>query len=127
MPRFLRAGIEITVDVDWYLSAYPDARDAIRAGRYRDAMDHYLTVGIRDGRLPTEPAVDEMWYRLRYPDVAEAIGKGTIRSAKHHYAQWGYREGRFPNADHPAAKGITSPPIASDLPRGPKERRPLHA
>ena len=127
MPRLLKAQIDVTVDIDWYIFAYPDAQDAIRAGVYRDAMDHYLTVGIRDGRLPTEPDVDEKWYRQRYPDVAKAIGNGIIRDAKQHYARWGYREGRFPKGDHPAATEINSPPIASGFPDTAKVKRPLRA
>ena len=116
MSRFLKTQIEVAVDIDWYLSAYPDALNDILDGKYRDALDHYLTVGIRDGRLPTEPDVDEMWYRRRYPDVAEAIANGIIHSAKQHYARWGYREGRFAKGDHPAATEDNSPPIASDFP-----------
>jgi hypothetical protein len=116
MSRLLKTQIDIVVDIDWYLSAYPDARNAILAGKYRDALDHYLTVGIRDGRLPTEPDVDEMWYRRRYPDVAKAIANGIIDSAKQHYARWGYREGRFAKGDHPAAMEVSSPSIASAFP-----------
>jgi hypothetical protein len=103
MPRILRTTIEISVDVDWYLATYSDARQAIQAGVYRDALDHYLKLGIRDGRIPMEPEVDETWYRQRYPDVAEAIRAGRVKSAKLHYARWGYREGRFPSGNDAAA------------------------
>ena len=115
MARLLKTQIDVTVDIDWYIFAYPDAQDAIRAGVYRDAMDHYLTVGIRDGRLPTEPDVDETWYRERYPDVAKAIQHGIIADAKRHYARWGYREGRFPKAGHPGAIAADKPQCAAAL------------
>jgi hypothetical protein len=109
MSRLLKTQVDVTVDIDWYVFAYPDAQEAIRAGIYRDAMGHYLTVGIRDGRLPTEPDVDEKWYRERYPDVAKAIRHGIIADAKQHYARWGYREGRFPRGGHPGATTAGAP------------------
>jgi hypothetical protein len=103
MSHIISTTIEISVDANWYLATYVDARQAIKAGVYKDALDHYLKMGMRDGRVPLEPEVDEAWYLKRYPDVAEAIRSGRVKSAKLHYARWGHREGRFPTGDDLAA------------------------
>jgi hypothetical protein len=100
MSRRVKIMLETDLDVDWYLSTYPDARKAIEAGHYRDATDHFLRFGLRNGRVPSEPNVDEAWYLEKYPDVAKAIGRGTFESAKIHYARFGYREGRLPSSDY---------------------------
>jgi hypothetical protein len=133
MPRLLTTRIDVTVDQDWYMATYPDARQAILAGAFGDALDHYLTIGLRDGRLPIEPHVDELWYRVRYPDVDRAIRDGTIKSAKQHYARWGYREGRFPRDGHrgatydPQAKPAQTPhPEAALVPNAIEAERKPH-
>ena len=45
----------VVVDSDWYLSTYPDVRDAVSAGQYRDALEHYLRYGMAEGRMPRPP------------------------------------------------------------------------
>jgi hypothetical protein len=99
MTQVLKTIIEISVDADWYLSAYPDAKKDIAAGIYTDALDHYLRVGIREGRFALEPVVSEDFYRSLYPDVDQAISDGLVQSAQQHYTMWGYRERRAPAED----------------------------
>ncbi len=99
MTHVLKTVIEISVDEDWYLSTYPDAKKDIEAGIYTDALDHYLRAGIREGRFALEPVVSEDFYRSLYPDVDQAINDGLVQSAQQHYTTWGYRERRTPVED----------------------------
>jgi hypothetical protein len=74
------------LDVDWYLTQYPDvARAALTP------MRHYLQFGAKEGRDPN-PLFDTDWYLSQYPDVAQ-IGVNPLR----HYIQYGVSEGRDPN------------------------------
>jgi hypothetical protein len=96
MANVLSTFIEISLDADWYLATYPQAKKDIEAGLYDGALDHYLRVGIRDGLLSLEPVVNEELYRELYPDVDRAIKDGSVQSAQQHYTTWGYRERRTP-------------------------------
>ena len=89
------------VDEEWYLSQYPDVRDAILHGRTQSASSHYRKHGRAEKRLPSKPVVDEAWYLRTYPDVAAAIREGRETSAYDHFVKNGYREGRTarPRAD----------------------------
>jgi hypothetical protein len=88
----------IIVDPEWYLTTYPDVAAAIRKGTFKSAIQHYLSNGFREGRLPMAPDLDEPWYVRTYPDVAKAIREGRIRSAKQHFLDFGYKEGRSPRS-----------------------------
>jgi hypothetical protein len=91
------------VDEEWYLSRYPDVREAIAAGHVQSAVSHYRSHGYREGRVPVRPEVDEAWYLLRYPDVCAAIRRGQVSSAYEHFVQAGFHEGRLPR--HPSEAG----------------------
>ncbi len=89
----------IFVDEVWYLDNYPDVREGVENGDFKDAADHYRTVGYIEHRMPHEVHVDEPWYLEHYPDVAVAVQKGFFSSGRAHYYQLGYREGRTPYAN----------------------------
>jgi hypothetical protein len=86
----------IHVDEDWYVRAYDDIGQAIKAGGVRSARQHFINDGYFEGRLPAPIRVDEAWYLRRYPDVAEGIRKGILNSAQEHFDMDGYKEGRLP-------------------------------
>lgn len=103
-------------DVDWYLATYPDV-----AANGMDPLEHYLTSGRDEGRLPLPPpndspsmrqvaGFDSAWYLATYPDVAAA----GIEPLEHYLAS-GRDEGRLPGPtwDDPA-----------DQERGPTTGRP---
>jgi hypothetical protein len=92
---FLRA---VPVDEAWYRAAYPDVQEAIEAGTYRDAKQHFIANGYLEGRRPFPLQVDEAWYLGAYPDVKDGIENGVFQSAHEHFAQHGYAEGRRPAA-----------------------------
>jgi predicted nucleic acid-binding Zn-ribbon protein len=74
------------LDVDWYLSHYPDVGQTGVS-----PLQHYLQFGAYEGRDPN-PLFDSDWYLRQYPDVAQA-GVNPLR----HYIQFGAYEGRDPN------------------------------
>src|SRR3954451_4704643 len=87
----------IFVDEEWYLSRYPDVKDAIGSGKFTTARDHFYRCGYHEGRVPRNHLVDEKWYLQTYPDVAAAIKSGRVKSAYDHFMSNGYGEGRNGN------------------------------
>jgi len=73
-------------DAAWYLSRYPDVQ-----GPKGDAVNHYCSVGWKEGRFPN-PLFDSRWYLAKYADVREAGENPLI-----HYLRHGAEEGREPN------------------------------
>jgi hypothetical protein len=88
------AGIKF--DEAWYLSKYPDVKEAVRRGVVASGRDHYMAHGFYEHRMPTAIQVNEKWYLDAYPDIAEAIRAGVYKSAQAHFDQAGFREGRLP-------------------------------
>ena len=93
LKRMLHA---IEVDEEWYRTTYPDVDDAIAAGAYKTAKQHFIENGYFEGRRPSFFEVDEEWYLQTYPDVADEVEAGRIVSASDHFHSNGYGEGRFP-------------------------------
>ena len=90
--------IDVPVDEAWYLTAYPDIKDAIAAGAVRSAKHHYARFGYFEHRMPRNIVVDPIWYLEAHPDVSEAINKKVYVSPQEHYEIAGFREGRLPYA-----------------------------
>lgn len=87
----------VSVDELWYRRTYPDVAEAIDAGLFKSARDHFVQNGWFEGRRPYEIEVDEDWYLATYDDVAEGVETGEIASATEHFRRHGYREGRLPH------------------------------
>mmetsp|Transcript_37177 Transcript_37177/g.57063 ORF Transcript_37177/g.57063 Transcript_37177/m.57063 type:complete len:268 (+) Transcript_37177:46-849(+) len=76
------------------------------AERYKDLNgtdphDHYLTLGIDQGRLPTCAKnlsdIEAQAYLDRYPDLQEHLGRsgpGALFKAREHFVNHGYKEKR---------------------------------
>jgi GT2 family glycosyltransferase len=75
-------------DRQWYLSSYQDVADS-----GMDPLDHYLSSGASEGRMPNQ-FFDSAWYLRTYPDVANA-GVNPLA----HYASSEAKEGRDPHPD----------------------------
>jgi hypothetical protein len=86
----------IKFDEAWYLSKYPDVKDAVRRGVVASGREHYVAHGFYEHRMPVAIQVNEKWYLESYPDIAEAIRAGVYKSAQAHFDQAGFREGRLP-------------------------------
>ena len=81
------AAIEATglFDADWYLSKYPDVRDAGAA-----PLEHFLHHGGSEGRKPG-PAFDTRWYVAQSSDAAQSGLNPLV-----HYALYGKPAGLRP-------------------------------
>ncbi len=89
----------IKFDEAWYLSKYPDVRDAVKRGIVASGREHYVSFGYYEHRMPTAIHVNEKWYLESYPDVAEAIRTGIYKTGQAHFELAGFREGRLPYAN----------------------------
>ncbi len=81
-PRRLAQAYADLIDAGWYLDRYPDAAEAVAAGSFRDARDHYERIGSRLLMDPNEFFVSA-WY------FAQAIGHDPWPLSVHA----GHREG----------------------------------
>jgi hypothetical protein len=90
--------VHINVDEGWYLARNPDISQAIAAGAFESAKQHFVEHGYFEGRLPFPVTVDEGWYLSQNPDVWENVRNGSVVSAQRHFETDGYREGRLPFA-----------------------------
>jgi hypothetical protein len=86
----------VRVDETWYPTAYPEAAEAISAGVFLSAGDHYVHQGYFEGFLPADVVVDDEWYVSHYPHARRAIECGVAISAKDHFIRIGYGEGCRP-------------------------------
>ena len=89
----------VRFDEVWYLSRYPDVREAIKQGVIASGRDHYIQSGYYEHRMPCAILIKEKWYLDAYPDVAEAIRKGVYKTGQAHFDTAGFREGRLPYAN----------------------------
>jgi hypothetical protein len=83
-------------DEKFYMESYADVSKAVTNGRVPSGLDHYVTAGYFENRLPKKLIVDEHFYLQENPDVAEAIKKGKLKTAQEHFDASGFREGRSP-------------------------------
>lgn len=88
--------INMDIDQEWYLTRYPDVAEAVRAGTFRSAKDHFVNNGYFEGRMPFPIAVDEKYYLERYPEIAESVRREVVASGQQHFDENGYLEGRRP-------------------------------
>ncbi len=84
-------------DEGYYSLNNPDVYAAILKGQISNGYQHFISVGARDGRNPSE-VFDSKYYLGLYPDIAAAVANGSIASAYDHFVQFGAREGRDPSA-----------------------------
>lgn len=97
-------------DRAWYLRTYPDV-----AASGLDPVEHYLRIGAREGRAPSE-FFDTAYYQEQNPDVA-ASGINPLL----HFCEFGWKESR-----HPAPGFDLDWYASAHLGQGPgKQRNPL--
>ncbi len=99
-------------DAAFYAASYPDVA-AVFGNDSQALLNHYLTYGIKEGRLPyagAQPGAaveygeanasadfDAAFYAAAYPDVAAVFGNDP-QALLNHYLTYGIKEGRLPNA-----------------------------
>ena len=89
----------IKFDEAWYLSKYPDVKEAVKRGLFRSGREHYVLSGYYEHRMPAAITINEKWYLEAYPDVAEAMKAGVYKTGQAHFDLAGFREGRMPYAN----------------------------
>jgi hypothetical protein len=89
----------IKFDEAWYLSKYPDVKDAVKRRVVPSGREHYVLSGYYEHRFPCAILVNEKWYLEAYPDVSEAMKAGVYKSGQAHFELAGFREGRMPYAN----------------------------
>lgn len=89
-------------DAAFYLARHADAAAAVRSGKDATALDHFLRVGLAEGRTAIAD-FDEHYYLATYPAVAAAIARGEFASAYQHYLLFGLagRLNRHGNGEEP--------------------------
>ena len=78
-------------DADFYLSHYPDLRNAYGAD-HQAAFNHWTTHGIKEGRRASRE-FDVSYYVNRYPDLYQAF-RSDYAAALNHWIKYGIAEGR---------------------------------
>ncbi|MEB3065743.1 phytanoyl-CoA dioxygenase family protein [[Mycobacterium] zoologicum] len=97
------ADVGVDFDAEWYLHANPDVAEAIRAGYFNSALQHYLKSGRREGRrgTPADTAAlsnfDAVWYAKSYPLAAEESSSTDAALLEQHYDRIGRHRGYRPN------------------------------
>jgi hypothetical protein len=89
----------IKFDESWYLTKYPDVKEAVKRGLFQSGREHYVLSGYYEHRMPIAIMVNEKWYLEAYPDVAEAMKAGVYKTGQAHFDLAGFREGRMPYAN----------------------------
>jgi hypothetical protein len=99
-PRFDPSNEEIldNFDAEFYLATNSDVGQLVGADNTEGARAHYLTLGIREQRLPFRLAA--MWYAARYPMAAFEVAQGDYSNFAHHYIAVGRARGYRPLPDN---------------------------
>ena len=79
-------------DSDFYVNCYPDLKAAF-GNDANAAYNHYLTYGIKEGRIAS-PVFDVKTYIRNYPDLQAAFGD-NYEAAYNHFLTNGMNEGRI--------------------------------
>ncbi len=96
--RLARAFGEL-FDAEWYLAAHPTAAEAVAAGQYRDAEDHYVRIGSHLLFDPNEFFVSS-YYLDRAADL-EPYRIATRAGRREGTLLWHYLETGLPNGIEP--------------------------
>lgn len=80
-----------------YLEHNPDVAGAVERGEYRSGFEHFLSVGLEEGRLFSELDMDEEWYRQEYPGAVLEVEQARFRNVLDHYLACGAARGYSPH------------------------------
>jgi hypothetical protein len=82
------------LDEDFYLRTYGDVREAVQSGAVKSALEHYVTQGFYQRRLPFR--FDRVAYVRRYVEAAMAVANGGFAHPLHHFIEVGEAAGYTP-------------------------------
>lgn len=104
-------------DPIWYLKHYPDVAEAIAAGTWRWALEHYLG-NDTPARFDPVPGFSEPYYLARDPGVAAMVARREIRNGYVHFLRQGMRELLSPSEPIDLAWYAAQPVVRQDLEQG---------
>ncbi|HET8997373.1 MAG TPA: glycosyltransferase, partial [Acetobacteraceae bacterium] len=104
-------------DPAWYLARYKEVAEAIAAGTWMCALQHYL---CNDTPTAFDPLPDfsEPYYLTHNHDLAPAIGRGDLRNGYMHFLLFGARELRAPSPAIDLHYYARQEPVRADLEQG---------
>lgn len=94
MARLLGEAFGGIVDESWYLQRYPDVAQAISQGAIGSAREHFLLIGLYEGRVPYAIEIDDATYLRKHRDVADSVRSGVYADGREHFFASGFAEGR---------------------------------
>jgi hypothetical protein len=99
--RLLAGALEAgkVVDEQFYLTANPDVKAAVKKGTIESGAAHYYQTGYFEDKLPREILVNEKFYVSAHQDIAAAVRTGDVKNVQQHFESRGYHEGRLPFAE----------------------------
>lgn len=80
-------------DETYYLGQNPGVAAAVTNGEFTYGYEHFLRLGIQEGRNPSG-LYDESFYLASNPGVAAAVANGDFASGLEHYLRFGHIEHR---------------------------------
>jgi GT2 family glycosyltransferase len=104
-------------DPAWYLRRYPQVAEAVEAGRWRCALQHYLC-NDTPGEFDPLPEFSEQFYLARNSGVVESVERGERRNGYAHFLTYGAFEHRAPCAAIDLRWYGSQPQVRDDLDRG---------
>jgi hypothetical protein len=81
------------LDAAFYLSLYPDLRNAFGDNNVGAAAEHWMRHGQHEARA-SSPAFDVSHYHGIHPDLQAAFGATNFPASVEHWLTYGIREGR---------------------------------
>lgn len=109
--ELLRVAVGDRFDEVWYLTRYKDVANAVAKGVIASGLDHYVSIGIYESRIPYPLALDQTDYLKRHADVARSVKQGPYQSAAEHFYTIGFREGRPFKLSKQVERDAASTPI----------------
>ncbi|MGD1928409.1 MAG: cadherin-like domain-containing protein [Leptolyngbyaceae cyanobacterium] len=96
-------------DENFYLSQNLDVASAVAAGGFSSGYQHFVTLGINEGRNPSV-LYNEAFYLSNNVDVANEVANGSLASGLAHFLNSGHIEGRDPSALFDQSDYLTANP-----------------
>jgi GT2 family glycosyltransferase/glycosyltransferase involved in cell wall biosynthesis len=107
----------IYFDPAWYLQRYPAVADAIAAGTWRWALEHYLC-NDTPGQFDPNPAFSETYYLAHAPGVSAMIQRREFRNGFEHFLRHGAHELYSPSEPIDLAWYAAQDGVRQDLGQG---------
>ncbi len=86
---------KLLFDSRYYITQNPDVRAAVSNGLFRSGFEHFIKLGLDEGRSPSQLFADD--YLTNNPDVNAAVKNGIFHSGFQHFIRTGFAEGRQPD------------------------------